>query len=105
MQATPSTGPAEQRGWSGSAVRDLAISVNGFSPPATYEADRKAFVHPYTTRAYQPGPIPAGSWAVELGLASIIGPPADPDGIDWRVRVETSDSPEWSSFAVLAHAI
>ena len=38
-------GPAEQRGWSGSAVKDLAISVNGYSPPATYEADRKAFVH------------------------------------------------------------
>ena len=25
-------GPAEQRGWSGSAVKDLAIAVNGFSP-------------------------------------------------------------------------
>ncbi len=90
-------GPAEQRGWSGSAVKDLAIAVNGFSPPATYEDDRKAFVHPYTTRAYQPGPIPAGRWAVELGLAAITGPPTDPDGIDWRVRVETSTSPQWSA--------
>ena len=50
-----------------------------------------------TTRAYQPGPIPAGKWAVELGLASIVGPPVDPDGVAWRVRVETSDDPSWSN--------
>ena len=89
-------GMAERRGWSGSAVRDLAIAVNGFTDATTYEADRKAYVSGRTTRAYQPGPIPAGKWAVELGLASIVGPPADPDGVAWRVRVETSDGGSWS---------
>lgn len=87
---------AERRGWSGSAVRDLAIAVDGFTDASTYEADRKDYVSGSTTRAYQPGPIPAGKWAVELGLASIVGPPADPDGVAWRVRVETSDGPSWS---------
>ena len=92
-------GPAEQRGWSGSAVKDLAISENGYSPPAVYgttDDTRKAFVHGYTTRAYQAGPMPAGTWAAELGLASIVGPPNDPDGVDWRVRVETSTDASWS---------
>ena len=92
-------GPAEQRGWSGSAVKDLAISENGYSPPAVYgttDDTRKAFVHGYTTRAYQAGPMPAGTWAAELGLASIVGPPNDPDGVDWRVRVETSTDGSWS---------
>lgn len=91
-----SWGMAQRRGWSGSAVRDLAIAVDGFTDPATYEADRKAYVSGFTTRAYQPGPIPAGEWAVELGLAAITGPPADPDGVAWRVRVETSDDKSWS---------
>lgn len=89
-------GPVEQRGWSGSAVRDFAIAVNGYSPPAVYEQNRKAYVSGYTTRAYQAGAIPAGAWAVELGLASIVGPPNDPDGVDWRLRVETSTAASWS---------
>jgi hypothetical protein len=89
-------GPKERRGWSGSAVKDLAIAQNGFSPEDVYETDRKAFVHGNTTRAYQPGPLTAGQWAVELGLAAIAPPPGDPDGIAWRVRVETSSSSEWS---------
>ena len=89
-------GQGERRGWSGSAVKDLAISENGFSPESTYLANKKAYVSGYTTRAYQPGPIPAGEWAVELGLAAIAPPPGDPDGVAWRVRVETSSDPSWS---------
>ncbi len=87
-------GPKERRGWSGSAVKDLAISENGFTPDSVYlangGADRKKYVSGYTTRAYEPGPLPAGQWAAELGLAAIAPPPGDPDGIAWRVRVETS---------------
>ncbi len=90
-------GTNERRGWSGSAVKDLAISENGFSPDSTYLADKKAYVSGYTTRAYEPGPIPAGRWAVELGLAAIAPPPGDPDGIAWRVRVETSSDASWSN--------
>ena len=86
---------ADSRGWSGSSVRDLAIARNGFTDDATYDADRKAFVHGYTTRAYRPGAIPAGEWAVELGLGFIDS--ADPDGgIDYRVRVQTTDSSDWT---------
>ena len=70
-------GTAERRGWSGSAVKDLAIAVNGFSPPSVYESDRKAYVHGYTTRAYQPGTIPPGQWTAELGVAALGGPAVD----------------------------
>ena len=85
-------GPAERRGWSGSAVKDLAISENGFSPPATYEADRKAFVAPYTTRAYQPGPIPAGTWTAELGLAQL-----GAASVAYKVDIETTGDPQWAN--------
>jgi hypothetical protein len=87
-------GPAERRGWSGSAVRTLSIARNGFTDDATYEADRKAYVPTFTTRAYQPGPIPAGEWAAELGVASIS--PDDLDGVDWQVVVETTSDPSWA---------
>jgi hypothetical protein len=85
-------GMPERRGWSGSAVKDLAIAINGFSPPATYEADRKAYVHGYTTRAYQPGPLPPGQWTAELGIAFVGVPSAD-----FAVRVETTSSTDWSN--------
>jgi hypothetical protein len=85
---------ADRRGWSGSAVKNLAIAENGFSDEATYLADRRAFVNGRTTRAYEPGPIPAGSWAVELGIAFV--DPADSDGIRYTVEVRTSSAAEWS---------
>jgi hypothetical protein len=85
---------ADRRGWSGSAVRNLAIAENGFSDEATYLADRRAFVNGRTTRAYEPGPIPAGTWAVELGIAHV--DPADSDGIRYAVEVRTSTASAWS---------
>jgi hypothetical protein len=84
-------GPPERRGWSGSAVKDLAISLNGFSPANVYESARKAYVHGYTTRAYQPGPLPPGTWTAELGIAALGAPSAG-----FQVRVETSSSTDWS---------
>ncbi len=91
-------GADESRGWSGSAVKDLAIAQNGFTSDAVYNssnAARKAFVHGATTRAYRPGPIPTGDWAVELGIAYV--DPADADDIHYHVRVETSTSTDWSN--------
>jgi hypothetical protein len=85
-------GPAERRGWSGSAVRDLAIAVNGFSPPSVYETARRAYVRGYTTRAYQPGPLPPGQWTAELGIAAVAG-----SSVGYAVRVETTSSPDWSN--------
>ncbi|GIK77645.1 MAG: hypothetical protein BroJett022_13350 [Actinomycetes bacterium] len=84
---------SDRRGWSGSAVKNLAIAENGFTGEGTYDAGRKAFVDGYTTRAYEPGPIPAGEWAVELGIAYV--DPADADGISYRVEVGTSSDPAW----------
>ncbi len=84
-------GPPERRGWSGSAVRDLAIAINGFSDAATYQGDPKAYVSGRTTRAYQPGPIPAGAWTAELGLAALTAPT-----VNFQVTVETTTSTDWS---------
>lgn len=86
-------GADESRGWSGSAVKELAIAVNGFTDETTYNSARKAYVSGYTTRAYRPGPIQAGTWAVELGIAYL--DPSDPD-IHYHVKVETSTDGSWS---------
>lgn len=88
-------GADESRGWSGSAVKDLAIAVNGFTSDAVYNTNRKAYHSGRTTRAYRPGPIPAGVWAVELGIAYI--DPTDTDGIDYHVEVKTSTDSTWSN--------
>jgi len=94
----PAWEQSDRRGWSGSAVRDLAIAENGFTDEATYgttNATRKAYVSGYSTRAYQPGPIPAGTWAVEIGIAYV--DPADDDGIHYHVQVQTSsDGATWA---------
>jgi hypothetical protein len=96
---------AERRGWSGSAVRAIGIGENGYTEEATYNANtdagqgvtrgnRKAYAPGFTTRAYKPGPIAAGDWAVELGAGWI-----DPDGagVDWKVEVATSTNTGWEA--------
>jgi len=85
---------AQRRGWSGSAVRTIGIGENGYTPESTYLAGKKDYVPGYTTRAYKPGPIEAGEWAVELG-AGWINPGGD--GVDWKVEVTTSTAPEWTN--------
>lgn len=92
--SSPAFEQSDRRGWSGSAVKNLAIAENGFSDETTYNANRKAFVDGRTTRAYEPGPIPAGTWAVELGIAYV--DPADADGIRYHVEVRTSTDTAWS---------
>ena len=90
-------GMDESRGWSGSSVRDIAIAENGFSDDATYNADRDALVRGRTTRAYRPGPIPSGEWAIELGVAFVSPDIVLPeDGIHYRVLVETTTDPDWN---------
>ncbi len=97
-KANPSSPAYEQtdrRGWSGSAVKNLAIAENGFTDDTTYDADRKAFVNGFTTRAYEPGPIQSGNWAVELGIAYV--DPTDTDGIHYHVQVLTSSDNAWGN--------
>jgi hypothetical protein len=83
----------DRRGWSGSAVKNLAIAENGFTDETTYNGNRKAFVNGFTTRAYKPGPIPAGQWAVELGIAYV--DPTDTDGVHFHVQVLASNDASW----------
>jgi hypothetical protein len=86
---------ADSRGWSGSAVKDLAISTDGFTDDSTYNTSRKAYVSGYTTRAYRPGPIQAGAWAVELGMGWV--DPSDTDGVQYHVQVQTTtDTTTWT---------
>ncbi len=91
-------GPDELRGWSGGAIRDATVAVNGFSSEATYSADRKGYVSGRTTRAYEPGPIPGGEWVAELGLAAIATTAEGnlDHAVAWRVDVQTTVS---ASFA------
>ncbi|HRV59272.1 MAG TPA: CehA/McbA family metallohydrolase, partial [Solirubrobacterales bacterium] len=89
---------AQRRGWSGSAVRTIGIGENGYTSDTVYNenspSERKYYTPGYTTRAYKPGPIEAGEWAVELGAGWI-----DPggSGVDWKVEVKTSTDPAWKS--------
>ncbi len=79
-------GRADFRGWGGSGYRDVTVTPQGFSSAAQYDADPKAYVPGRTTRSFVPGPIPAGRWAAELGLANI--DPTDLDGVAYRVEVK-----------------
>jgi len=90
----PTSGPwgtAQFRGWGGSSHPDVQITPQGFSSAAQYAANPKANVPGLTTRGFVPGPIPAGTWAAELGVAAVV--PADPDGVAWRLEIQTSSDP------------
>ena len=86
-------GRDEFRGWSGSGSRDVTVAVNGFSAaPDDVDVTR-------TDRGYLPGPVGEGEWAVELGLASIVGREGgDADGkVNWRVEIDWTDDPAYAS--------
>src|SRR5436190_8180768 len=88
-------GPHEFRGWGGSSHPDVIVSPEGFSTEAQYRLNPKGNVPGKTTRGFLPGPVPAGQWAVELGVAAVITPDlGDLDGkVGWRVEIELSDDP------------
>ncbi len=88
----------ESRGWSGSAVKNIAISADGFNSDSAYNGNRKGFFSGYTTRAYQPGPMTAGTWAVELG-AGWIDPSVNTAGIQYHVQVAYSTDSTWTQHA------
>lgn len=91
-------GPHEFRGWGGSSHPDVIVSPEGFSTEAQYKLNPKGNVPGKTTRGFLPGPIPAGQWAVELGVAAVITPDlGDLDGkVGWRVEVELSNDPTYA---------
>ena len=91
-------GVREFRGWGGSSHPDVTVSPEGFSTEVQYLAAPKGHVPGKTTRGFRPGPIPAGRWYAELGLAAIAGHTlgdAD-DRVAWRVEAEFSSDPSFA---------
>jgi hypothetical protein len=85
----------EFRGWGGSSHPDVTVSPEGFGPRAESE-DSPPYVPGKTTRAFRPGPITPGQWAVELGVAAVIAE-GDSDGkVAWRVEIELDDDPAFA---------
>jgi hypothetical protein len=88
----------EFRGWGGSSHPDVALSPGGFSTEAQYLSDPKGYLPGRTTRGFEPGAIPAGRWAVELGVGAVIPKDAgDATGeVGWRVAIELSSNPAYA---------
>jgi hypothetical protein len=88
-------GPEEFRGWGGSSHPDVTVSPAGFSSEAEYLEDPKGHVPGRTTRGFRPGPIPAGRWAAELGVAAVVSQmEGDTNGrVGWRVEIDLSQEP------------
>jgi hypothetical protein len=84
-------GLPEFRGWGGSSHPDVTLSEQGYSSEAMYMAKKREPGR--TTRAFEPGPIPEGEWAVELGLASITETGDLDGGVEYRVEIEWSKDP------------
>ena len=89
----------EFRGWGGSSHPDVTVSRNGFSSEAQYLANPKLHRQGRTTRGFRPGPLPAGEWAVELGVAAVASQlEGDSDGrVAWRVEIDLSTDPLWEA--------
>ncbi len=87
----------QRRGWSGSAIKVVGIGENGHTTNEIYgetAASRDAYVPGNTTRAYKPGPIPQGTWAVELGAGYIDDEPGYLT--DYTVEIRTSTAAAWT---------
>jgi hypothetical protein len=85
-------GPKQFRGWGGSSHPDVSITPQGFSSEAQYLARPRGHVPGRTTRGFVPGPIPAGTWAAELGVGGVVSQAdGDADGrVRWRVEIALS---------------
>ena len=100
----PVWGTDEFRGWGGSSHPDVTVSPEGFSTEAEYLASANASPRGSkdppgkTTRAFRPGPIRPGLWAVELGVAAVASrDEGDADGrVEWRVEVELARDPAFA---------
>jgi hypothetical protein len=100
-QARPGKKPwgvEEFRGWGGSSHPDVTITPQGFSTEGEYEAAPKGHVPGRTTRGFLPGPVPAGTWAAELGIGAVVPAEESGDGLaDWRVEIELSEDPAFAA--------
>jgi hypothetical protein len=68
----------EFRGWGGSSRPNVLITPEDS-----------------TTVGYKPGPIPAGKWAAEIGVAAVAGliEGDTSGGVEWRLEIFTDDDP------------
>ena len=91
-------GTSEFRGWGGSSHPDATVSAEGFSSEAQYSARPRIEPAGKTTRAFRPGRIRPGRWAVELGVAAVVPRTlGDLDGkVGWRVEIELADDPRFA---------
>lgn len=86
----------EFRGWSGSGFfDDITVSPRGYA--ADPDPSRKPVGA--TSRGYEPGPIPAGTWGVELGVAAVVPvTQGDLDGrVNWRVELRLESDPAYAT--------
>jgi hypothetical protein len=92
-------GVDEFRGWGGSSHPDVTITQQGFSTEEQYKAAPRGHVPGRTTRGFRPGPIPAGRWAAELGVAAVVSQAeGDLDGkVAWRLEIERSNNPAFAA--------
>ena len=76
----------------------MTVSAEGFSSEAQYTSRPRIDPPGKTTRAFLPGPIRQGRWAVELGVAAVIGAAeGDADGkVAWRVEIDLADAPAFA---------
>ena len=82
----------EFRGWGGSSRKDVTISPEGSIDP-----DPAPVATQETTIGYRPGPIEAGEWAVELGVAAIGQEFPGEDGrVQWRVEIDLITNPAFA---------
>jgi hypothetical protein len=92
-------GVRQFRGWGGSSHPDVTVTPQGFSTEAEYLEDPKGHVPGRTTRGFLPGPIPAGEWAAELGVAAVVpASEGDADGsVRWRLEIELASDPAFAA--------
>jgi hypothetical protein len=101
--ASATWGVSAFRGWGGSSHPDVTVSREGFSSEAAYQPPGSSEPDPRrvpgkTTRAFLPGTIKPGQWAVELGVASVATETPTEDGkVSWRVEIELSRDPAFAN--------
>lgn len=92
-------GVRQFRGWGGSSHPDVTVTPQGFSSEEEYLEKPRGHVPGRTTRGFVPGPIPAGEWAAELGVAAVV--PADEGDADnavrWRLEIELASDPSFAT--------
>ena len=81
------------------AIRTSRSRRRASRPRSSTSPTPKGYLPGRTTRGFLPGAIPAGTWAVELGVGAVVSvAEGDEDGLtDWRVEIELSSDPAFAA--------